>query len=171
MQIMPPAQRRPLAVEPAAARVGSRGPVEAWRALGWIGAAFFLLGTLDIALGWYPLALGNLEWEFGTISGSLNALAIPMLGLYLALASAVARGNRRAARTVSVVMGLMLAAILFAGVLYLTVLPVALKSVAGNELVALGIKKAGIKALTLGTVDAVLLAMGMVKGWRAAPLA
>jgi hypothetical protein len=143
-----------------------RAPLEGWSALGWIGAAFALLGVLDIALGWYPTAFGNLEWEFGTISGSLNALAIPMLGVYLMLASAVARGDRGMARIVSVIMGLMLITLLGLGVIYLTVVPVAIKSVAGNDLVALGMKKAVVKALSLGVVDAVLLVIGIQKGWR-----
>ncbi len=169
MQILSPAQRRPITVENTTVRPGVRAPLDAWRVLGWIGLSFTILGLLDIALGWYPPAFGNPEWEFGTISGSLNALAIPMLGLYLVLASAIARSDRRAARTVAVVMGLLLLILLGLGVLYLTVVPLAIKSVAGNALVALGMKKAIVKAVTLGMADAVLLAVGMVKGWRVAP--
>ena len=169
MQIISPAQRRPITVETAALRHGSRGPLDAWRALAWIGVAFALLGLIDVALGWYPAAFGNPEWEFGTISGTLNALAIPMLGLYLVLASAIARSDRRSARVVAVVMGLLLATILVLGVIYLTVLPIAIKAVSSNALVALGMKKAVVKAMTLGAADMVLLGVGMVKGWRVAP--
>jgi magnesium-transporting ATPase (P-type) len=169
MQILSPAQRRPITVETAAVRQGGRALLDAWRALGWIGIAFALLGLIDVALGWYPPAFGNAEWEFGTISGTLNALAIPMLGLYLVLASSIARSDRRSARIVAVVMGLLLATILLLGVIYLTVLPIAIKAVSSNALVALGMKKAVVKAVTLGVADAVLLGAGMVKGWRVAP--
>ena len=169
MQILSPAQRRPVSVETAAIRSASRAPVDAWRRLGWIGISFTILGLLDIGLGWYPTAFGNPEWEFGTISGSLNALAIPMLGLYLALASAIARADRRSARIVAVFMGVLLLVILALGVLYVTVLPLAIKAVAGNALVALGIKKAIVKAVMLGLVDSVLLVVGLVKGWRVSP--
>ena len=169
MQILSPTQRRPISVETAAVRSGGRAQLEAWRALSWIGIAFVLLGLTDVALGWYPPAFGNPEWEFGTISGTLNALAIPMLGLYLVLASAIARSDRRSARIVAVAMGLLLATILLLGVIYLTVLPIAIKAVSSNALVALGMKKAVVKAMTLGVADAVLLGVGMVKGWRVAP--
>ena len=118
---------------------------------------------------WYPAAFGNAEWEFGTISGTLNALAIPMLGLYLALASAIARGDRRSARIVAVVMGVLLVTILALGAIYLTVLPIAIKAVSSNALVALGMKKAVVKALTLGVADVALLGVGMARGWRVAP--
>jgi hypothetical protein len=166
MPIVAPLQRRPLEADPATSRSSLRASPDGWSALGLIGAAFLLLGLLDIALGWYPTAFGNLEWEFGTISGSLNALAIPMLGVYLMLASAVARGDRRMGRMVAVIMGVLLITLLALGVVYLTVVPVALKSVASNALVALGMKKAVVKALSLGVVDVALLSVGLRKGWR-----
>ena len=170
MQILSPEQRRPITVETAVKRPAGRAPLDAWRTLGWIGVSFTILGLLDVALGWFPPAFGNPEWEFGTISGSLNALAIPMLGLYLVLASAIARSDRRAGRIVAVVMGALLLTTLGLGVLYLTVLPIAIKAVAGNALVALGIKKAIVKAVVLGIANSVLLTVGMVKGWRVTPL-
>ena len=166
MQIVSPDLRRPLPIEVTAPRSGSRAPLEAWKALGAIGAAFFVLGLIDIGLGWYPAAFGNLEWEFGTISGTLNALAIPMLGLYLVLASALARSDRRMARTVSLLMGILLATLLVLGVIYLPVVPVALRAVAANPLVSLGVKKGVAKAVTLGLADCALLANGIVRGWR-----
>lgn len=169
MQILSPAQRRPVSIETAALRPASRAPIDAWRLLGWIGISFTMLGLLDIGLGWYPTAFGNPEWEFGTISGSLNALAIPMLGLYLVLASAIARSDRRTARIVAAFMGLLLLVLLGLGIVYVTVLPLAIKAVSGNALVSLGIKKAIVKAVMLGLADSVLLVVGLVRGWRVSP--
>ena len=166
MQILTAEVRRPTAGEPASSRSGARPLLEAWSAMAAIGAAFFILGLLDIGLGWYPAAFGNLEWEFGTISGTLNALAIPMLGLYLMLASAIARSDRRVARIVVALMGLVLATLVVLGIIYLTVVPVAIKSVAGNALVSLGMKKGVVKAVTLGLADCALLVTGIVKGLR-----
>jgi hypothetical protein len=168
MQILSSDLRRPLPIEAAPARSGARASLDAWSALATIGAAFFALGLIDIGLGWYPTAFGNLEWEFGTISGSLNALAIPMLGLYLMLAAAIARSDRRMARIVSTLMALLLATLVVLAVIYLTLVPVAIKAVAGNALVSLGIKKGVAKAATLGLADCALLATGIVKGWRVA---
>jgi 4-amino-4-deoxy-L-arabinose transferase-like glycosyltransferase len=127
---------------------------------------FAILGFTDVALGWYPLGLGNPEWEFGTISGSLNAMAIPILGLYLALASAIARSDRMAARIIAVIMGVLLAIVISLGVIYLTDIPMAFKAVQSSTFVTLGIKKAIAKALLLGVGDSTLLALGMVTGWR-----
>jgi hypothetical protein len=169
MQIVSPAQRHPITIETSVPRAGGRSSSDAWRALSWIGVVFTALGLLDVALGWYPTAFGNPEWEFGTISGTLNALAIPMLGLYLVLASAIARSDRRAARAVSVTMAVLLVVVLGLGLLYLTVVPLAMTSVAGNVLVALGMKKAIVKAVALGIADSVLLGVGMLKGWRVGP--
>lgn len=171
MQILSADLRRPIPIEATPSRPNARAPLEAWSALATVGAAFFILGLIDIGLGWYPAAFGNLEWEFGTISGSLNALAIPMLGLYLMLASAIARSDRRMARIVSTLMGLLLATLVVLGIIYLTVVPVAIKSVADNALISLGMKKGVIKAVTLGLADCALLITGIVKGWRVTKLA
>jgi hypothetical protein len=169
MPILTPAQRRPITAEVLPSGSGARSSADAWRALTWIGVAFTALGLLDVALGWYPPAFGNPEWEFGTISGTLNALAIPMLGLYLVLASAIARSDRRSARAVSVGMAVLLLMVLGLGLVYLTVVPLAIKSVSNNALVAFGMKKAIVKAVALGIADSVLLGVGMVKGWRVMP--
>ena len=171
MPLVSPVPRRPHTGEGLIVRTSNRGPLDAWRALGWLGASFALVGLIDVALGWYPWAFGNAEWEFGTISGTLNALAIPMLGLYLVLASAIARSDGRSGRVVAVVMGILMVTVLGLGVIYLTVLPLAIKAVAGNALVTLGIKKAVVKAVLLGIMDSVLLGFGMVKGWRIPPAA
>ena len=171
MQILSAELRRPLPIEAAPSRTGTRAVLDAWSTLGTIGVAFFILGLIDIALGWYPAAFGNLEWEFGTISGSLNALAIPMLGLYLMLASSIARSDRRMARVVCVLMGLLLATLIVLGAIYLTVVPVAIRAVAGNPAVSLGIEKGVVKAVTLGLVDCILLGIGVAKGWRVGKLA
>lgn len=166
MTILAPPNRRSTTADPEVVRPAGAASLEAWRALRWIGAAFLFLGVLDIALGWFPAAFGNMEWEFGTITGSLNALAIPMLGLYLLLASSVALMQRRSARVVAVLMGLLLVALLALGVIYLTVLPVAIKAVSANAAVVLGVQKAAIKALALGLVDCALLVVGIRKAWR-----
>ena len=41
-----------------------------WPVLDWLGLAFLLMGLVDLALAWFPLGLGNPEWEFGTISAT-----------------------------------------------------------------------------------------------------
>lgn len=140
-------------------------PARAWQLLGWIGLVFAIMGFVDIVLGWYPTAFGNPEWEFGTISGSLNAFALPMLGLYLIVGSAVARGARRTARVGAIVMGLLAGTLFALSIIFLTVIPMAANSIRGNALLQLGMQKAIAKAIGLLIGYGLLLLAGAVAGW------
>ena len=62
----------------------------AWRALRAAGLALLVMGCLDILLAWIPPRLGDPEWEFGTISATLNNMPVPVMGLALILAHAAA---------------------------------------------------------------------------------
>lgn len=152
--------------DPGAVRRVDPHAQDAWKLLSWLGAIFAVLGVADIALGWYPAAFGNPEWEFGTISGSLNALTIPMMGLYLLVASAVARDDRRSRRVLGILMWLMAVGVVGLGLVYITVIPIAIKSVAANELVLLGMKKAIAKGLVLLIGYVVLLIVGARRAGR-----
>lgn len=98
---------------------GGDGASAAWSLLGAVGVAFAVVGFTDVALAWYPTAVGNPEWEFGTVSATLNGMPVPALGLTLMAASAVHAGRRWQAilvGVVAVVLALMLTgcALLFA---------------------------------------------------------
>lgn len=47
------------------------------------GAAFAIVGLVDLALLWFPLRFGSPAWEFGTLSRTFDSL--PMTGLGMAL--------------------------------------------------------------------------------------
>ena len=85
-------------------RVGLRvrdGERVAHRMLGWLGAAFLLVGLVDLALLWYPLDFGNAAWEFATLGRTLDS--VPMAGLGLGLVTfAVLKSSGRRGRTVRV---------------------------------------------------------------------
>ncbi len=148
-----------------------RRTAAAWTLFSWLGGAFAVLGLADIALGWYPSAFGNPEWEFGTISGSLNALTIPVMGFYLLVASAIARGHRRAGRILGVLLLFLAVVLLVLGFVYVTVIPLALRAVQPNDVVSLGMKKAIIKGLLLGIGYIALLSYGARQAWRAGAVA
>lgn len=80
-----------------------------WSILALAGAVFLLIGIVDIALAWLPLRFGDPEWEFGTISTTINNLPVPAIGLALFLASAVA-ADHRWQTIVGIVVALLLAA-------------------------------------------------------------
>ncbi len=69
-----------------------------WQLVIGVGAAFWAVGWLDVALLWYPPQIGTAGWEFGVISASLNGLPVPVIGTVFILAGAVALGHRRLAR-------------------------------------------------------------------------
>jgi hypothetical protein len=64
-----------------------------WSILLLLGTALTIVGWVDIALLWWPLSLGNVEWEFGTISATFDGLPLGTIGL--SLAGAAALGGRR----------------------------------------------------------------------------
>jgi len=100
----------------------------AWGLLFALGMVLLLVGTLDIALAWAPMNLGNADWEFGVVSSTFNSMPVPSVGLGLATASLIVRGRKVGvilAATWALVVVLFL---LGAGVLYLLDLPLALKA-------------------------------------------
>ena len=137
-----------------------------WQLMGWMGAAFVAMGGMDIALAWYPPAFGKPEWEFGAISASLNGLALPLLGLYMMLGSAVAQGHRMMARGVGTLMALVAVGLIGLAVMYVTVVPLALQFVAQNAQLTTGVKKAVLKASVLFLVYIIVLAAGGFQSWR-----
>jgi hypothetical protein len=143
----------------------------AWRILGWLGLAYFLMSVVDIALGWIPVKFGTPEWEFGTFSATFAGLAIPTLSLFLMLGSAVAREKTTATRTIGWILVVFAVGLGIVGLLYLTSVPLALKAVASNELISLGLKKSVVKSLMLFLGYEILYVLGAWQGLRRTALA
>jgi hypothetical protein len=139
---------------------------EAWRVLGWLGLAFLVMSMIDIVLGWYPVRFGTPEWEFGTISATVAALSIPTLGLYLMLCSAISRERAGVAKAVGIAMIVMAVFLLGMAILYLTTVPLALKSVRTNDMASAALKKAVLKWLILFIGYEALYIAGGLKGLR-----
>lgn len=119
-------------------------PDYGWYLMGRMGLCFVLIGMLDLALAWYPLKIGNPQWEFGTVSRSYDSLAITALGLTLLLGAGVARGVRWWTRAAAIVFLLFAVWVLAGYVLYALNIPLALRSV--TDPVALsGLKRAMAK--------------------------
>ncbi len=133
--------RRPLA--PA--------PDYGWYLLGWLGLVFVLVGMTDLLMAWYPVRIGNPEWEFGTISRTYDNLPISALGLGLLLGAGVARGVRWWTRIAAVIFLLMAVVVIGGLVLYATNIPLALRSVTA-PLALSGLKRAILKALVQGVM-------------------
>jgi hypothetical protein len=164
--IIPQESGRSATVGRSTTGYATAGLLDAWKVLGWLGLAFFIMSLIDLALGWYPMQFGSPEWEFGTISGSISGLAIPTLALYLFFGSAIAREQAAVIRGVAIVM-VVFALILGAlGIIYLTSVPLALRSVSNNPIIHLGMKKAVAKSAMLFAGYEVLYIAGAFKGLR-----
>lgn len=148
----------------------SGAPLEAapslsWRILGWTGWLFFLIGGLDVAITWVPSGFGNPEWEFGTVSASLNGLPVTTMGLMLVLGAALAQGRRWVVRMAALLLIVLAVAVLIAGLLYATNVPMALNAVT-QPVARAGLIKSMVKtASQVVMYPALFLLVGAV-AWR-----
>lgn len=134
--------------------MGSRYRSEpgAWRWVGWFSLVLALAGVGDWALAWFPLRLGNPEWEFGTVAATMAGLPLMAMGFAGLLASATARGVRWQMVTMGWLLLLFALIIVAALALFLLDVPLALRTVEGPA--RSGIVKAGIKTAMLGALFA-----------------
>jgi hypothetical protein len=136
-----------------------------WYLLGWAGWVFLLGGMLDIGLAWIPFHLGNPEWEFGTVTQSLQALPVPFLGAALIIAAGIARNRLWWARIGVIVLALMALCVVLSGVLYALNVPLALRAVKQPQ-VLFGLKKAIVRtALQVALYGVTATGMAWL-GWR-----
>ena len=140
-------------------------PEFGWLLLGWVGLTFSVVGGLDVLLTWYPLQLGNAEWEFGTVTASLNGLPLFTMGMALLLGAAVARGSRWAVRLVAGGFGVVALTVILAALLWVTNIPLALHSVP-DPVVKTGLKKAIVKTGVQAIGYPIGFAWIAIKAWR-----
>lgn len=147
---------------------GPRGvldPEAAWTVAGWVGLLFLLVGGFDFGNTFWPLSLGSPEWEFGTITASLNGMPVPTLGLALLMASGLAAGRRWQVRLIGLVLAALVVLLVVMAFLYATNVPIALGAVT-EPMGRLGLKKAIAKtAVQLVCYPAIFLVLA-VWGWR-----
>ncbi len=145
-----------------AGRIGSD---RLWSVLAWIGFILAAMGAVDVALTWYPVDFGNAEWEFGTVTQSLNGLPTVTMGLALWLVGALVLGRDRLAMVLAMVFVALGVVVAVAALLYATTVPLAVGSVQGAMRTGL------IKAIAKTTAQSILYPLVFVvvgvKGLRA----
>ena len=144
----------------------SEDSTQAWLVLGWIGLAFLVVGGVDFALTWFPLNLGNREWEFATVTQSFNGLPILVLGVGLLTVAADQTGRRWWGHLGLVASLLLLVWVMVGFVLWALSVSLALETV--PESLALGIKKAVTRTLIQACAYAALLTYVLGRSWRIA---
>jgi hypothetical protein len=148
-----------------AAQTRTLSPGLPWQLLGLAGLAFVAVGFADLALTWVPLRVGSPEWEFATMTQTLNGMPVPALGVVTLMAAAAAAQLRWLVRIGAVLMVLLALLLLAGGVLYLLTVPLGLRSVT-DPMALLGLKKAMAKSLVQLLVYPALFLTIAVAGWR-----
>jgi hypothetical protein len=159
---------RPIRAERApvpAPEAPAAGLETAARVVADIGFLLAVVGLADLLLVWFPLAVGNPEWEFGTVSAFLDGLPAASLGLGLVLASALVLRQRWVVRVTAVLFALLALLILGAAVLYATNIPLALRSVT-DPTYQLGMYKAVVKTLVQALCYPAAFLWIAAHGWR-----
>jgi hypothetical protein len=113
----------------AGAESGDREVSSGWLAVGVVGLALFVAGVTDLLLAWLPPRFGSPEWEFGTISATLNNMPVPTMGLALALAFAAASDRKSSLAAAGIWSILVVLFLVVAGVFYALDVPLALRAV------------------------------------------
>ena len=140
-------------------------PDTGWYLLGGIGLVFAVVAASDLILAWYPLNIGDAEWEFGTVTAVFGGLPLLTMGLGLSFGAAVARGNLLRLRSLSIVLGLVGVLLLGCLVLYLTTVPVALATET-DPLNKTGIEKAILKTTVEGVLYPLCYLWVAILGWK-----
>lgn len=142
------------------------------------GLVLSLSGWVDVALFYWPLRFGDAEWEFGVISGSLDALPQPTLGLILLALAARAMPERRLfARLLAAAAAVVTIALVGLVIVFALDIPVAFNAVANaarqaaasgaavNPVVGSGLKRGIAKVLVFGAgYVAAFLGLAVVLG-------
>ena len=100
-----------------------------WRVARVAGAVLALVGWTDVVLLWYPLNVGNPEWEFATVGATYDALPLATIGSAALTIAALGRRSRRALRALGAWFVIVSLVLVGAYVLYLLSAAVAWKSV------------------------------------------
>jgi hypothetical protein len=104
-----------------------------WRTLGWFGAVVTLIGLGQLLLYVFPaMAFGSPEWEYGASAQLIGALPLPTVGLAALFAAGAGSGSKRGMLLLSLVLVVTALAIFAVLVLFLTVVPMAIKATPAN---------------------------------------
>ena len=120
-----------------------------WRFLGLFGLALALIGFGHVLLNFYPVrGFGSPEWEFGTMAVVVSGLPLGTMGLAGFIAAAVAMHRRKTMIGSSIFLILLFLAVCAALMLFMTVVPMALRGTPPGA--AVGLKQSIAKTLLMG---------------------
>jgi len=129
---------------PAEPKRPVQGATLGWSVLLVMGWLFVIVGLLNIVLLWWPLQMGNPEYEFASVAASLDSLPLPTMGLAFALAASRASGRPTSAKAAMVIAVVVAVLVVLAAALYGLDVPLALNAVKAGP-IRLGILKSIMK--------------------------
>jgi len=129
---------------PAGPKRPTQDPALGWSLLLVMGWLFVIVGLLNIVLLWWPLQMGNPEYEFASVAASLDSLPLPTMGLAFILAASRASARPTSAKAATVIAIAVAVLVVLAAILYGLAVPLALKAVREGP-VRLGIMKSILK--------------------------
>ena len=91
-----------------------------------LGGLLVLVSAFDLGFAWFPLNLGNEEWEFGTISRTFDGLALGTVGLGFLMVAGTAQRSRAVLAGLAAVFTVSVIVLLAMVALYALNAPVAL---------------------------------------------
>ena len=93
------------------------------------GVFIVLLGWIDIGVAWASWGIGSPEWEFGTVSATVDGLPLSTMGLIIVFLASMWSGMRGGLFFTGIWAGWVLLVLLVAGILYGLTVPVAFNAV------------------------------------------
>ncbi len=117
-----------------------------------LGAAFAVIGFVDLWLLWTPFDFGNAAWEFGTLSRMFDTMPMTALGLGL-LGIGIVRhpdAKPRLVRWLAIVFGTLAAVMVALAGLYVLAVPAIVSQAPAETIAALS------EAITKGVVEVVV---------------
>ena len=152
-------------VDPATVKTVDRTWKRAATVFAALGVAIGAVATIDLAMAWLPFRFGNGEWEFGTVTRTLDSLPLATTGVALLAVAAAVTKSRWALRLLGVVFLLSVVALIICLVLYGLNVPVAIRAVPVEAAPVL--KRAIARTLSFGLIYIVFYAWLSYFTWRA----
>lgn len=137
-----------------------------WRTFAVLGLVFLLIGLVTAGTLWFPLELGESEWELGTSSSFFDTFPVLGLGIGFLVASSVALGWKWSIRSVAAACVLIAVFMWLVFALYGTVVPLAFRAVR-NPIALTPIKKATAKTVVQAAIYPFALLWLSGVAWRA----
>jgi hypothetical protein len=134
--------------------------------LATVGAAFAVVGIVDLALLWYPLGFGSASWEFGTLSRTFDNVPMSGLGVVLVAAGMLWHPSVRPSwiRAGAILFGCAALLVIVLGAVYATAVPAVFRD-APPEVIG-SFKRAVVKTGAQILVYTIMFAGAAALLWR-----